>query len=355
MFITMVAAAALQAAPEFSASPFTMFDMEARYSANVALADMDGDGDLDVLLANGRHWAQPDFVYLNDGKSRLLEAVPVGETLAASYALLPGDLDGDGDMDAVAVRDSLPVLMFENDGKGRMSLVGEVAESGGSARGALLEDLDGDGRLDLVIARRGHADLLYRGSEAFLFAPPTLLPDGRSTSVDAGDLDGDGDMDLAFARRDGDESIVLLNEGADGWRKVALAGSAGDHRKLAVADMDGDGLKDVVLASTEGALTFYRNEGGTFAATGSTSVPSGQVQALVAGDVDGDGDMDLVAGGEGANALLLNDGAGVLTAHELPGLEGDSYGLALGDMNGDGKVDVVVANSEEANIVLRQR
>ena len=87
------------AAPEFAASPFYFFDLDENLTANVALADVDRDGDLDVLTANGRHWAQQDYVFINHGNGRLLEARRVGAGLTTGYALLPIDLDNDSELD----------------------------------------------------------------------------------------------------------------------------------------------------------------------------------------------------------------------------------------------------------------
>jgi len=140
----------------YEANSFLVFDWESRFSAGVDLADADGDGDLDVFLANGRHWAQPDFVYFNDGRARLLTARPLGDELGPSYIVRTGDLDSDGDVDAVVVRDSVTSQVFLNDGSGHYALYGNVAGSDGPARNALLEDFDGDGALDLLtVQRRG--------------------------------------------------------------------------------------------------------------------------------------------------------------------------------------------------------
>jgi hypothetical protein len=144
--------------------PFLQFDIEDHRSADISLADMDGDGDLDVVLANGRHWAQQDYIFFNSGNGKLLEAAPLGDRKAASYTVQVGDLDGDGDGDAVVVRDMLPVLVFLNDGQGSLTLLDELSDSAGPARSADLVDLDDDGALDLVVVTRRSPDRVYRGT-----------------------------------------------------------------------------------------------------------------------------------------------------------------------------------------------
>ncbi len=319
--------------------------------------DVDSDGDLDAIVANGRHWAQQDFVFLNIGNGKLLEALPLGSQKSASYTVQVGDLDGDGDVDAVVIRDMLPALSFANDGNGRYSLVGEVPESAGPARSAVLIDGDGDGALDLVAVTRRAPDRLYRGDGQGGFYKGTELPDKGfgSTGVAGGDVDSDGDVDLIIARRDGAASVVMLNDGKGTFHSVSLIGSEGDHRKVALADMNGDGRPDIVLVSTDKQHLLYKQDSkGEFKKPVRFGQKDEAVQALATGDIDEDGDNDLVAGADGPNILYVNDGTGQFARQIIPS-EADTYGVALGDMNGDGLLDIVFANSGDANEVVMSR
>lgn len=135
--------------------PFLSFDTEDSLTADVALADLDNDGDLDVLAANGRHWAQQDFAFLNDGTGRLLEATRIGERLSASYVLCPADLDRDGDIDLVEGTETTNAV-YLNDGKAGFTRhsFGEDADTYGIAIG----DMNGDGKPDLVFANSESAN-----------------------------------------------------------------------------------------------------------------------------------------------------------------------------------------------------
>jgi hypothetical protein len=352
--VTGGAAFANETAPEFRQHPFLQFDSAANRSADITLADVDQDGDLDVILANGRHWAQQDFVFLNIGNGKLLEALPLGDRLSASYTVQAGDFDNDGDVDAVVIRDLLPALLFANDGSGSFTLVGELPDSAGPARSATVLDADGDGFLDLAIVTRRSPDRIYLGNGQGGFHGGVNLPDDGfgSTGIASGDIDDDGDADLVIARRDGAASVVMLNDGVGNFFSNPLKGSEGDHRKAALADFDGNGMLDIVLASTDGRHSLYlQSINGEMGAPVTFGSEDDAVQALAIGDVDQDGDIDLIAGADGPNILFNNNGAGEFTRQAIPS-EADTYGVAVGDMNGDGYPDIIFANSGSANEVV---
>lgn len=333
--------------------PFWQFDLDENHTADVTLADVDGDGDLDILTANGRHWAEQDFVYLNSGDGRMLEANYLGQSKSASYTVQAGDLDGNGTIDAVVVRDKLDALVYLNDGTGTYQFSAAVKDSKGNARSAALIDMDGDTFPDLLIATRRGADMIYRGNGKGGFEGGTPLPDAGfgSTGLATGDLDKDGDIDIVIARRDDAESIIMFNQHGS-FRPVVLPGSKGDHRKAVIAELTGDQYPDIVLADTDGSLLLYRGSAtGAFGPPQSFGSVGDTVQALAPVDLDGDGDFDLFAGCEGRNILFQNDGKGVFTRQEF-GDKADTYGVAIGDMNGDGLPDIIVANSGSANQVF---
>ncbi len=89
-----------------------------------------GLGDLDAVIANGRHWAEQDYVFLNNGDGRLLEALPLGSAFSPSYIVLLADLDLDNRLDAVVVRDQLPAQVYLGAGDGRFSQQGTIADFG---------------------------------------------------------------------------------------------------------------------------------------------------------------------------------------------------------------------------------
>ena len=189
-------------------------------SAAIALADLDGDGDLDVLFAG---WEEPAQVWLNDGSGNFLdEGIRLSDALVHVHALALGDLNSDAHLDAfMAVASAHPSKAWYGQGDG--SFV--ESEQGLDARfghGVDLGDLDGDGDLDAVTAHGGpvrFAVTWLNDGEGRFADSGIALSDDYSASVALGDLDGDGDLDVFIARGDlsqtaggGIPNLVWINQ-----------------------------------------------------------------------------------------------------------------------------------------------
>src|SRR5688500_1054475 len=127
-----------------------MLETTAETSANVSMGDLDGDGDLDLVLAKGRHDPLRDRVLLNDGKGGFV-ASDLGPIADRTYTAAIADVDDDGDLDVVTSNDSPDrKLVYLNDGKGQFTVSGTWGEPKWSTRNAALADLNGDRRVDVI-------------------------------------------------------------------------------------------------------------------------------------------------------------------------------------------------------------
>lgn len=221
-------------------------------------------------------------------------------------------------------------------------------------------DFNGDGHPDIVVPGRdvdGLAYVLFNTGLGSFGAPVPLVVGGQTDYVQVGDIDGDGIADLVFAYRSRPSGIAVMRGIAGGsFHPVEHFKAGRELRGVALRDFNGDGHLDVVGVDYAGfqILVWTNNGQGQFSVTSSERLNEeyfGLVYpgSVVAGDLDGDGDHDLVVTSTGAGRVnvLLNRGDGTFhpeIGHRPPIVQGTLPGLtssALGDMDGDGDLDIV--------------
>ena len=257
-----------------------------------ALSDLDGDGDLDLLVSNKIESSSTRtaglYVFENtgtaDAPSFAARGVVPGLPEAYHYAPAFGDLDGDGDDDLLLGQWRDQVAYYRNDGPGpgllpRWTLVDSAAAvlTRGRNTTPALGDLDGDGDLDLLVGEASGVFNYYR-NEGSPSAPEFQLVSDRFQEIDVGrrsvpalvDLDGDGDLDLAAGTETSGLRFFLNGGVATASGEPAFVETVPFGPEVpafatpAFADIDGDGDRDLVLGGTGGGLVIYRRaEGGT--------------------------------------------------------------------------------------------
>ena len=314
-------------------------------SWSVALGDLDGDGDLDALVTN--EWKGTSAVWLNDGRARFSDS---GQDLGQAFDGKLGDLDGDGDLDALVAVSRGDSQVWLNDGRGRFQAGQRLEEGGGMA--LALGDLDGDGDLDAMIGGpdRGTTVWLNDGG-ARLTRTPQELGEPIIAGIVLADVDADGDAD-ALVGGWGTPTRVWINDGRGTLvdSGAELTAAEVHVHGMAVGDLDGDGDPDafMTVASLDDDEVWLNDGSGRFRNTGQPLVsPLGHAVAF--GDLDGDGDLDAyVATGsptDTGDRVWLNDGAGRFTDSGLRLGDVSSMGVALGDLDGDGDLDAFTANN----------
>lgn len=359
----------------FSAPEYSPFDFPSLFL--VRPADLDGDGDLDVVAVetfnSQREPGEEREVLLlrNDGRGHFSEA---GRYPAGPHTLwgVPADFDADGDVDlavsqlawgsahTLSVRD---VALLLNRGDGCFEpprMLPGIWDQRQIAAG----DLDGDGLPEIVVGGREH-EQPHRGILAILwnlsggvFASPEIrvLPSAeRAWSVDIGDLNADGAPEILAGHSNVEQFEILWNAGRGAFPEYSVLSGTYDPAPLRIADLNGDGHSDIVAR----AASVYFNRGDRtwrhdgFWAQGEAGM------FFETGDVDGDGHVDLcfISGDdEGSGvSVLYNRGDGSFEsarAYRTSGLSHDYDAWRLnaivsGDFDADGDVDLAVANCLE--------
>ncbi len=279
------------------------------YSTGVSLGDVDGDGDLDVFVANWN--SEPNRVWLNDGSGAFSDS---GNSLgdSSSKAVSLGDVDGDGDLDAFVANYYEPNRVWLNGGSGTFSLSSNSLGSS-SSTGVSLGDVDGDGDLDAFVANYNEPSRVWLndGNGVFSDSGNSLGASSYSFGVSLGDVDGDGDLDAFVANYD-EPNRVWLNGGSGTFTQSGNSLDNSSSTGVSLGDVDGDGDLDAFVVNYYELNQVWLNGGsGTFTQSGN-SLDNSNSTGVSLGDVDGDGDLDafVTRSQSEPNRVWLNGGDG---------------------------------------------
>jgi hypothetical protein len=320
----------------------------------IAAVDLDADGDLDLVTADSG--AAQVSVLRNAGSGAFSPAVSTPVDVGPT-AIVAFDVTGSPLPDVVvATTASASVNLLENAGGTLTTRTVHPVRTNPQALAPF--DVDEDGRLDLAVACRG-ADsvvVLVARPPAFLAAARVGVGSGPRDAT-AVDVDGDGDLDLAVANESSDTVSILGNDGSGGFSLLSHRPVGRGPVAIAAGDFDRNGRPDLAV-STPGAapagfsLLLASGAPGSFGA--SVAVPVGtSPDALVAGDFDRDGDLDLAVCDletAGRVHVLLNDGAGAFSPGASPSVGAKPTAIVAADLDRDGDLDLVTANETSANL-----
>lgn len=307
------------------------------------LGDIEGDGDLDALVL--RTTSATLFTHQREGRftsTTLLD----GEALTSADF---GDIDGDGDLDILLGADG-PQRIWRLEGDTWLDTTQNLGDD--ATRDVALVDLTGDGHLDALVLNFGEPSVLYpgRGDGLFPAANAIALPNILGHRVHIDDFDGDATLDIAVTQTSGLPTQLWLSDGVGGFSDAGA--TLGQGLSLGTGDFNGDGLLDVVNAGGVGEphTLWLATAAGSWAPS-TADLGDGPASSIEVGDVDGNGTLDLLfASADNApSALWLGDGAGTFSpGPAMP--RSQTRDLALADLDGDGLLDAAYVGSTTTDI-----
>lgn len=325
------------------------------YPRAVALADMNGDGHLDLVVVNEDRGEVR--IMRGNGDGTFASNAPQYPTSKSPVALAVGDLNQDGHPDVVVANsgnDTVGVLL----GTATGSLGAQQTFAVGSVPVSVsLGDVNGDGYLDAVTANKyGNSVSVLLGQGNGTFNSQTAVTTGtQPTCVKLADLDGDSRLDLAVSNSTDNTVSILLGNGNGTFNAAANSPAGSLPYSLAVADLNGDSRLDLAIANKSSGMAsvLLGNGNGTFAAARTFSIASSAFSIAIT-DTNGDGRPDLIT--TDYNDILVNVllGNGDGTFRDTPAVAAGKQpmSVAAGDVNGDGHADLAVANSTDNTVSL---
>lgn len=354
-------------------------------SMDAGVADLDGDGDPDIVIANE---FRPNILLLNDGAGRFSDGssrLPAANRDSEDVGI--ADFDGDGDLDIVVVsEDDRTNELYFNDGTGRFTDEGARLPVEGTTNGVVVADVNGDGFPDILFANNGQdAVIINDGAGNFADETAERLPRSADVTQDLelGDVDGDGDLDLIVANEG--SNALYINDGTgrfsdESAARIPQRDGGEETREADFGDADGDGDLDLLFANVAAFVAgadprnrLLINDGnGFFTDETSSRLPAASVSSFDGdfADVDGDGDLDIVTANadvdlsvgriaDSRSRAYLNDGNGVFTdaSEEVfgAGATGTGLDLEFADFDGDGRPDFYLASRGTADRLLLRR
>ncbi len=335
-------------------------------------ADLDGDGDLDIIVTGEFSY---NLILMNDGNGKFtdetLDRLPLkrydSEDIAAS------DFDLDGDIDILFVsEDNFVNEYYINDGKGYFADHSYRLPIEGKSNAINVLDINNDGYPDVVIGNDGVNNCLMNDTKGGWIDSPERIPQSSKTTqdIEMGDVNGDGYSDILCGNEDDNE--IWINDGRGFFHnetatRIKLSSQIWETREIDLADIDMDGDLDIYMAnvnflqSKDHQNRLFLNDGtGVFEDVTNYTLPIEKMHSLDGDlvDYDMDGSMDIItSNGFGDSLVIYKKGENGkyfnATSEVIPAsIRGDIIDTEIEDFNNDGVPDIYMCNFRGSDILI---
>ncbi len=334
---------------------YLIFDENNAHS--VFATDIDGDGDMDVLSAS---WDGGQIAWYEntDGQGTFGAQQIITTDSYEAKTVYAADLDGDGDMDVLSTSfdNGSKVAWYENtDGQGTFGAQQIITTNVGGALSVYVTDIDGDGDMDVLSASANDNKIAWyknNGQGTFGAQQIIIANISRPYSVYATDIDGDGDMDVLSAS-EYDSKIAWYDntdgQGTFGAQQIITTNALGAQSVYA-SDLDSDGDMDVLSASaSDNKIAWYENTDGhgNFGDQQIITTNANSARAVHAADIDSDGNIDVLSASWNDNKIAWyknTDGHGNFGDQQIITTNADgAVSVYATDIDGDGEMDILSA------------
>lgn len=329
--------------------PYTPFAPSATTYQSARLVDLDDDGDMDVLeyRASTAGFAGLLLWRSNDGSGTFSEPMPFEGLGSSIVESLPGvaDLNADGKPDLIGAFSVAEVKRWFMNAGGGVFVPMPVIEGSAGFPDSRAFDVDQDGDLDLLFYGTGYSvNCALNSDGAGTFDPASEAADLPTTGLDMGDIDNDGDLDLAISSQLGPVAYIqIFRQTSPGVFGPDISPSNPALAPWGVAwlDMDGDGDVDPTVTGGVG-IDYYPYDGADgFLPVVSTGMQTGPLRGWSRLDLEGDGDMDLVAAAAGKLVWVEELSPGSFVTHYSSDLVATIEQTSVEDIDGDSDRDVL--------------
>ena len=338
-------------------------------STGVFTADFDGDTDVDIAIAN--RYVDTVTILYNDGFGGVSSSVdvPTGDNPRYVEGF---DYDGDGDVDLCTPDyDGNTITILENDGVGSFSIVQQIPMF--KPPFLWIDDLDQDGNEDIIVlhwdenandpeTNAAVMQPVYSNGDGTFELGPTASIGVQPRGGASADVNGDGLLDVVTADTYSRTISIVLSTGSRTWEEaIQIEVWPKTPRYILLNDFDGDGDADISMLDKLGdRFLLFANDGSANFSLTELEYTHATPHSMVSLDVDGDGDLDFIVSHVGSDVqlILYNDGTGHIASRQSITITGGAADIGVNDLNADGLFDIVVAtinqSSQGASVLLQK-